>query len=426
MIMSIRSLQLSVIGILAASTLTAQSNPAPARANGFDPRRLARIDTFMQRAVDSNRLAGAVLLVMRDGKVVYERAFGWADREAKRPMRTDAMFRIASQSKAITSAALLSLVEEGKAAVNDPVSLYIPSFTRTTVATRTDTAVVIVPARRQIRLADLLTHTAGISYGGDRSVVDAYRAAGLGPAAGFGWYTADKDEGVCTTMERLGTLPMVAQPGEAWVYGYNTDVLGCVVERAARVPLDAAIRSRVTGPLKMSDTHFFIPAAQSNRLVTVYTSDSTNHAVRAIEGSRGQGHYVEGPRRNFSGGAGLVSTARDYARFLEAMRNGGALDGMRILAPHTVALMTTNQVGNLHGTNGLGFGYGFETVDRFGAKGMSSVGTFHWAGAYGSVYFVDPKERLIGVFMTNMLPSRSDAADKFPTLIYQALTGSVP
>jgi CubicO group peptidase (beta-lactamase class C family) len=412
-----------VVLIAFASALSAQNGRATmARsANGFDAQRLARIDSFMQRAVDSNRIAGAVALIMRDGKVAYERAFGWSDREAGRRMRTDAMFRIASQSKAITSAALLALVEEGRVTVNEPVSLYIPTFARSMVATRTDTGVAMIPARRPIRLADLLTHTAGISYGSDASVVNAYRAAGLGPEAGYGWYTADKTEGICQTMERLGTLPIVAQPGEAWVYGYNTDILGCVVERASGKPLDEFISARITGPLGMNDTYFFVPPAKRERLVAVYMSDSTNRAVRAAEGARGQGHYVDGPRRNFSGGAGLVSTARDYARFLEAMRNGGALDGARVLAPHTVALMTTNQAGTLHGTTGLGFGFGFETVDRYGASGMRSVGSFHWSGAYGSSYFVDPKERLVVVFMINQLPNRSDVAAKFPTLVYQAL-----
>jgi CubicO group peptidase (beta-lactamase class C family) len=226
-------------------------------------------------------------------------------------------------------------------------------------------------------------------------------------------------------MDRIGTLPIVAQPGDAWVYGYNTDILGCVVQRASGKPLDVAIRERITGPLGMNDTWFFVPPASRDRLVAVYSTDSTSHAVRAAEGQRGQGHYVDGPRRSFSGGAGIVSTARDYARFLEAMRNGGALGTARVLAPHSVMLMTTNQVGTLHG-NGLGFGYGFETVDRYGAMGMSSVGTFRWSGAYGSTYFVDPKERLVGVFMINQIPLGSDVAGKFSTLVYQALTASVP
>ena len=420
----LRKLILTTSLIAATSSMLYAQDRAGAAALGVAPARLARIDRFMQAAVDSNRVAGVVALVMRDGKVAYERAFGWADKEARRPMTTDAIFRIASQTKAITSAALLSLAEEGTLAVGDPVSRYIPTFARTTVATRTDSGTVMVPAKRAITVADLLTHTAGISYGTDALVTSLYEAKGLGPAAGYGWYTADKDEPVCTTMERLGTLPFVAQPGGAWVYGYNTDILGCVAERASGVPLDELIRTRITAPLGMSDTYFFLPPDKRPRLVTVYASDSTNHAVRARDGARGQGHYVEGPRKNFSGGAGLVSTARDYARFLEAMRNGGALGNMRILAPHTVALMTTNQVGTIYDSTGVGFGFGFETVDRYGARGAASPGTFRWGGAYGSTYFVDTKERLVVVFMLNQVPNRTDVAAKFPMLVYQALVGT--
>jgi CubicO group peptidase (beta-lactamase class C family) len=247
-----------------------------------------------------------------------------------------------------------------------------------------------------------------------------YREKGLGPAAGAGWYTADKDEPVCETMDRLGTLPFVAQPGEEWVYGYNTDILGCIVEKASGMSLDAYLRERILTPLGMKDTQFFLSPAQKDRLAAVYASADGKY-VRAAEGSRGQGHYVEGPRRNFAGGAGLLSTARDYARFLEAMRRGGTLDGVRILSPLSVKLMSTNQVGTLHSTNGLGFGLGFETVDRFGANGMSQEGAFGWGGAYGSVYRVDPEARLTMALMIQLIPNTTDIREVFPTLIYQAL-----
>jgi len=295
------------------------------------------------------------------------------------------------------------------------------SFARTTVATRADSGRVIKPASRQITIRDLLTHTAGISYGTDELVAPLYAAKGLGPAAGFGWYTADKDEPVCTTMERLATLPFVAQPGEAWVYGYSIDILGCVAQRASGMALDELIRRRITVPLGLEDTYFFIPIEKRDRLVAVYASDSSNHAVRAPDGATGQGHYVDGPRRNFSGGAGLVSTARDYARFLQMVLGGGALGATRVLSPHTVRLMTTNQVGMRFGMTGLGFGLGFETVDTYGADDLSSVGTFGWGGAYGSQYKVDPRERLVMVFMLNQLPNSSDVPTKFFTLVYQAL-----
>jgi CubicO group peptidase (beta-lactamase class C family) len=373
---------------------------------------------MMQRYVDENKIAGAVGLVMRDGRIVYERAVGWADKEAGRRMTTDAIFRIASQTKAITSAAVLVLMEEGRLALDDPVSRYIPQFTRTTVASRSGT----VPAKRAITIQDLLTHTAGISYGTDSIVAPLYKAKGLGPAAGQGWYTADKNEPICTTMERLVTLPFVGQPGEAWVYGYNTDILGCVVERASGIPLDQFIRTRITDPLGMKDTFFFVPPEKRQRLAVVYQADSAGHVHRAQNGPLGQGDYVDGPSRSFSGGAGLLSTARDYARFLQMLLNGGELDGVRILSPKTIELMTTNQVGTLFNwTPGLGFGLAFSTTDRFGADGLASVGSWGWGGAYSSMYKVDPKERLVMAFMIQQFPYGAEVASRFPTLVYQAL-----
>lgn len=385
------------------------------------PERLARIDRLFQSFVDEERIAGAVVLVLRDGRPIYDKAFGWADREAGRRMATDAIFRIASQTKAITSAAVLSLVEEGKIAINDPVGRYIPAFTKTSVAVAGEGDVRIVPARRPITIRDLLTHTAGISYGTNPSVAAQYEAKGLGPAAGFGWYTADKDEPICATMETLATLPFVAQPGTEWVYGYNTDVLGCVVERASGTPLDEFIRARITGPLGMKDTRFFLPAAERHRLAAVYSSGADGKIVRAPDGARGQGHYVDGPHRSFAGGAGLLSTARDYARFLEMIRRGGELDGVRILSPRAVELMATNQVGTLHSANGLGFGYGFETTDRYGAAGMESAGSFGWGGAYGTTYRIDPKTHMVLVMMIQMLPNASGIAERFNATVYQSL-----
>jgi CubicO group peptidase (beta-lactamase class C family) len=380
--------------------------------------RLARVDRLFQQYVDENRIAGAVALVLQDGRPVYERAFGWSDKEAGRRMATDTIFRIASQTKAFTSVAILSLMEEGKIGLNDPAGRFIPGFAKTTVAAAGEAA---VPAKRAITIRDLLTHTAGISYGTEASVSSQYEQKGLGPAAGFGWYTADKSEPICESMERLATLPFVAQPGEAWVYGYNTDILGCIAERASGVALDELIRTRITGPLGLKDTQFFLPAAQRDRLAAVYASDADGKIARAPDGARGQGHYVDGPRRSFAGGAGLLSTARDYARFLEMIRNGGALDGVRILSARTVDLMTTNQVGTLHSSTGLGFGLGFETTDRYGANGLDAVGAFGWGGAYGSVYRVDPKDKLVLVLMIQLIPNRSDIRDRFPTLVYQAL-----
>ena len=188
------------------------------------------------------------------------------------------------------------------------------------------------------------------------------------------------------------------------------------------MPLDEFIRARITAPLKMVDTHFFLPTAQRARLATVYASDSAGHSVRAADGPMGQGDYVDGPRRSFSGGAGLLSTANDYARFLQMMLNHGMLDGARILAPRTVDVMTSNQSGTLYATDGRGFGLGFSTVDRLGADGFKSVGSYGWGGAYGSSYTVDPAQRLVIVFMLQQLPNSSNVASRFTNMVYQALT----
>ncbi|HEY6210803.1 MAG TPA: serine hydrolase domain-containing protein, partial [Vicinamibacterales bacterium] len=296
----------------------------------------------------------------------------------------------------------------------------IPAFAKTTVAVQNGAEASIVPAKRPITIRDLLTHTAGISYGTNASVAEMYEKKGLGPAAGYGWYTADKSEPICASMETLATLPFVSQPGEAWVYGYNTDVLGCIAERASGMPLDELIRTRITGPLGMKDTRFYLPASDRDRLAAVYSSGADGKIVRAPDGPRGQGDYVDGPRKSFAGGAGLLSTARDYARFLEMIRRGGTLDGVRILSPRAVELMRTNQVGTLHSPNGLGFGLGFETTDRYGANGMDGVGAFGWGGAYGSMYRVDPQSKLVMVMMIQMLPNAGDIGTRFPTLVYQA------
>src|SRR5262245_52318747 len=362
-------MRMTTFGIIALlGTSLAAQHPGPLT---FDPARAPIIDRALERYVDADKVAGIVALVMQDGKVVYEKAFGWADKEAGRRMTTDTIFRIASQTKALTSTAVMQLIEEGSLALSTRAGTLIPTFAQTKVAVANERGFVTqVPARRAITIRDLLTHTAGISYGTEPSVRDLYEPKGLGPAAGAGWYTADKNEGVCDTMERLGTLPFVAQPGESWVYGYNTDVLGCIVEKVSAKPLDAYIRDRITGPLSMKDTQFFLPHELKNRFAAVYGSDPEGKYLRSNDGPRGQGSYIEGPRRNFAGGAGLLSTARDYARFLETMRLGGSIDGIRILSPRSVKLMATNQVGELHSSTGLGWGLGFETVDHYGASGM--------------------------------------------------------
>jgi CubicO group peptidase (beta-lactamase class C family) len=222
-------------------------------------------------------------------------------------------------------------------------------------------------------------------------------------------------------------LPFVAHPGERFVYGYSTDILGYVIERVSGTALDAFLRARILDPLKMADTHFFVPARDASRLATVY-GRVNNTLVRAPDGHPGQGHYVNGPRAAFAGGAGLVSTAADYARFLQMLLNGGELDGVRLLSPRTVALMTVNHIGDRYGVPGRGFGLGFETVDDLGASGRyGSEGEFSWGGAYFSRYWVDPKEQLIAVFLSQLLPAGgSDLQEKLRVLVNQAIVAPAP
>lgn len=421
-------LSLVLLSVAGCASTQHEMQPVPASTQAdntsalkISAERIKRIDSVFQQYIDEGRLAGAVVLVLQDGVPVHERALGWRDKDAGVQMSSDVIFRIASQSKALTSAAILILLEEGKLTLSAPISHFIPEYAQTQVALNKDGKAELVAAKRPITIRDLLSHTSGYSYGTEPHIAAMYEAKGLGPAAGHGWYTADKNEPICDTMARLGTLPTIAQPGEAYVYGYNTDILGCVVERASGQSLERFLQTRILDPLEMKDTHFFLPLQKRDRLAVVFGSDPNGKAMRAPEGAKGQGHYVEGPRVSFSGGAGLLSTARDYARFLEMIRNDGKWNGKRILGPRAVALMRTNQVGELHSKTGQGFGYGFQTVDRYGANGLEGVGGFGWGGAYGSIYRVDPEANLTAVLMIQLMPNSTDIREKFLTLVYQAL-----
>ena len=416
--------------ILIASTLFLSTiTPLPLLAQQttsdlvFSPQRLDRIDYVLEKYVNEERITGAVALVLQDGEVVYEKAVGWADKENERRMTTDTIFRIASQTKAITSTAILMLIEQGKVYLNAPIDQWMPTFEQTTVAVESDNGLVIEPAHRSITIKDLLTHTAGISYGRESITEALYKQNGLGYAGdAYGWYTAHKNEEICQTMDRLGNLPFAEHPGKDWVYGYSTDILGCIVERASGQPLDAFIRTHITDPLGMTNTYFFLPLEEKERLATVYTINDQSIIVRSPEGPRGQGDYVTGPRKSFAGGSGLLSTAKDYARFLEMIRNEGTLDGHHYLSPHTVNLMTSNQVGLLHSHKGLGFGLGFQTTEQPGANAFAPVGSFGWSGAYGTAYEVAPHERLVMVLMIQVLPFRGNGIrEAFKTAVYQSL-----
>ena len=369
--------------------------------------------------VKDGRLAGSVALVIRRGKVAYFHAFGQRDREANSAMKEDTIFRIASQSKALTSVGVMILQEEGKLLIADPVGKYLPEFATTTVAVPKDGGGYdVVKAKRQITIRDLLTQTAGISYG-TGPAKDKWEAAGI-----TGWYFANRDEPIGATVSRIAALPMDAQPGEKFVYGYSTDILGAMIEKVSGKPLDQFLNERIIEPRKLRDTSFYLPPGKADRFAAVY-SQKGNSIERAPSPGLGvgQGAYIEGPRKSFSGGAGILSTANDYARFLLMLANGGQLDGTRILSRKSVELMTSDQLRTIPYNAGQGFGLGFSITKDVGALGVpSSVGEYGWGGAYHSSYWVDPKEQLVVVYFTQLIPaSNIDDHGKLRALIYQSI-----
>jgi CubicO group peptidase (beta-lactamase class C family) len=405
---------------LAPGPAAGQALPAAAPDDlGFSPERLDRLSDALQAYVDEGRLPGAVVLVARHGHVALAEAFGHRDREAGTAQRTDDLFRIASQTKLLVSVAALILQEEGRLLLSHRVSRWLPEFAETTVAVaRDDGGYDEVPAERPITVHDLLTHTSGVGYG-DGPARDRWAAAGI-----QGWYFADRDEPVAATVGRMGALPFDAQPGERFVYGYSTDILGAVVERASGVDLDTFLRRRILEPLGMVDTHFYVPPEKRERLTVVYSA-SDSGLVRAPDpgGMVGQGMYVDGPRASFSGGAGLVSTAGDYARVLQMLLNGGELDGVRILSPKSVELMTSDHLPAIYGEQAYGFGLGVQvTTDLGAAAHLGSRGEYGWGGAYHSSYWVDPAEELVVVYMTQLIPAGAIADHaRVRALVYQAI-----
>ena len=432
MISLIRQLVLTgVLLVVSIQALVAQGLPRTRPEEvGMSAHRLERLTDVLQGYVDEGELAGAVALVARHGKVVYLNGVGFSDREAGTAMAENSIFRIASQTKAPISVGVLMLQEEGRLLISDPVGKYLPEFMQTTVAEPDGNGgYKVVDAVRPITIRDLLTHTAGISYGGGPAR-DRWEAAGV-----TGWYFAGWDEPVGATVTRLAALPFDAQPGTQFVYGYNTDILGALIERISGMPLDVFMRERILEPLEMNDTHFYLPREKAPRLAAVYSAADTG-IVRAPDAGHetdfdflgapvGQGAYVNGPRASFSGGAGFLSTASDYSRFLQMMLNGGELDGARILTRKTVELMTADHLGGIPFTFGAGqgFGLGFFVVTDPAATGLpSSVGEYGWFGAYHSAYWVDPTENLVVVYLTQLMPAGNiDDQGKMRALVYQAI-----
>jgi CubicO group peptidase (beta-lactamase class C family) len=388
---------------------------------GVSSDRINRLTNVMQEYVDQNKMSGAVALVARKNKIIYYNAVGKSDLENDRMMNKDAIFRIASQTKAIVSVGIMILQEEGKLLISDPLSKFIPEFKESTVAVSSDDGnYKIVKSKREITLRDLLTHTAGIGYG-QGIASDLWAEAEI-----QGWYFANRDEPIIETVKRMANLPNDAHPGEQFVYGYNTDILGAVIEIVSGESLASFLQTRILNPLKMMDTHFYLPKVKEDRLATVYSLTDEGIKRAPDKGTMvSQGAYVNGPRKSYSGGAGFLSTAKDYAQFLQMMLNGGTYNGNRILSRKSIELMTTDHLGSVSfpWSEGTGFGLGFSIATGIGIRGqMGSLGEYGWGGAYHSSYWVDPNEELIVVYFTQLIPAQNiDDHGKLRTQVYQAI-----
>ena len=396
------------------------ANPASAK---FSDKRLERIDLLIRQYIDSGWIKGAVGFIARDGKVVYNKAFGTDDAERNQLLRTDAIFRIASQTKAITSVALMTLYEEGKFLLDDPISKYIAEFSKPTVVDQyneKDTSFTTLPARREVTIRDLLTHTSGIDYAliGSQRMKAIYAKHKIP----VGFVTDPLTLG--NEIKKLAALPLQHHPGEKFTYGLNTDVLGYLVEVLSGVTLDKFFQQRIFSPLGMNDTYFYLPDSKVKRLTTLYTEDKERKITRypAAQGSVSS-DFPTLKGTYFSGGAGLSSTIKDYAVFLQMLLNGGIYNGQRILSRRTVELMTSNQIGDLLIGGVDKFGLGFQvTTERGQAKTALSEGSFSWGGYFGTSYWVDPKEKLVCLLFMQQSPmSHGEIQNKFKALVYQAV-----
>ena len=405
-------------GLLASAFSTAAELPRDQPdAVGMSSARLARIAPAMQRYIDAELTPGVITAVMRHGKLIHYKAQGHMDVASAKPMREDAIFRIASMTKPIASVALMMLWEEGRFQLRDPVSKFIPEFAAAQVSTAADasgTTGELVPPKRPIQIRDMLTHTAGLAnnYSGN---VAAYRQAMNTP----------RPKSNAEQIKRLAALPLNYHPGEEWQYSAATNVVGHLVEIISGQSLDEFLRQRIFEPLQMPDTHFYLDNTKGGRLTTQYTPDENNKIKAQDPGSK-QSRWITSPRNLFSGAGGLVSTVRDYLRFQQAMLNGGEIDGNRILAPNTVSLMLENHTGDLPlwlPGPGMGFGLGYGVVvDRGAAATPLSEGAGYWGGAYCTLSWIDPEQNLVGVLMTQVRPySHINIRQDFQVLTYQAI-----
>lgn len=420
---------LSSLVILSQAQVKTNSKPLQAarpEAAGMSSQRLNRIDSNLSQWVREGKTNGVVALIVRDGKIVYNKAFGYDDPAKKIPMRTDHIFRIASQTKAITSVAVMMLYEEGKFLLDDPIARYIPEFAGQQVLDSfiaRDSSYTTVPAKSPVTIRQLLMHTSGIGYAqiGSREANAIYAKNGV--MAGLG---VEEGRLLADDMKKVGKLPLMHQPGTRWTYGLNTDVLGYLVEVFSGMSLDQFFRTRIFEPLGMKDTYFYLPASKHNRLASLYLEENGKLVKAENEINQNGVFFTEYPKMKgtyYSGGGGLSSTTLDYAIFLQMLLNGGEYNGKRILSRNAVRMMIMDQEGDLDKVGNKKFGLGFDVTTEKGSVLLPTpAGVFEWGGAFATTYWADPKEKLIGIIYRQLWGStHRDAASKFKVLVYGAV-----
>jgi CubicO group peptidase (beta-lactamase class C family) len=414
---------LSVL-LIAMTAAFAQDVPAAkSESVGLSSERLERIGAAVQRSIDDNRIAGAVTFVSRRGRVAWFKAQGMADREAAKPMRTDTMFRICSMTKPITTLAAMILYEEGRFLLDDPVSKYLPEFKNPKVLVKPASGEPYsIPATREITIRDLMRHTSGITYSWNADLGPMYTANNV--AHGILPY----DGTIADSVKHLAGLPLLFNPGDHWEYGLGTDVLGRLVEVVSGKPLDEFLRVRIFEPLGMNDTYFYPPPDKRERLAAAYTYYPDKGLHRFPETPITEGPFTysadypyRGPKKLFSGGAGLVSTVADYARFCQMMLDGGKVGNTHLLSRKSVELMTHDQLGKINSDWGFGLGFGIDGV-KTPLEELGSVGEFGWGGFFFTKFSVDTKEQMIVIFMGQLHPAGDLSLDRqVHELAYQAI-----
>jgi CubicO group peptidase (beta-lactamase class C family) len=424
--MTIRRLSPSLFATLLVLALTAMAQDLPSakpEAVGLSSTRLDRIAAKVQKSIDDKRITGAITLVMRHGRVAWLKAQGTADREAAKPMRNDTIFRICSMTKPITSLAIMMLYEEGNFLLDDPVWKYLPEFKSPKVyVTPAGGKPYTIPATREITIRDLLRHTSGMTYPWNPVLGPIYKE--VDAPTGVIQYNGTIEEGV----KRLATAPLLFNPGDRFEYSLSLDVLGRLVEVISGKPLDVFFRERIFEPLSMKDTYFYPPDNKADRLAAAYTFYADKGLNRFPDTPITEGSFsysadypVKGPKKLFSGGAGLVSTAEDYARFCQMMLEGGKLGDTRLVSRKSIELMTHDQLGKISADQSFGIGFGIDGA-KTPLKELGSEGSYGWGGFFYTMFTIDPKEQMIVIFMAQLHPTGDLTLDsEVRTLAYQAI-----